>query len=118
MIYSYDDAAACFKALGHPARLQILDALRHGEVCVCHIEAMLGQRQAYISQQLMLLREAGLVESRKEGMRVFYRLTCDLVNDLLDAAFGPLAETALAPLGGCTCPICVGPDASRDPAEV
>jgi DNA-binding transcriptional ArsR family regulator len=61
MVARYTDAAVRFKALAHPVRLQILDMLRSGEVCVCHMEAVLGKRQAYISQQLMVLRDAGLV---------------------------------------------------------
>ena len=44
----YTDATTRFKALAHPIRLQILDMLRGGEVCVCHMEAALGKRQAYI----------------------------------------------------------------------
>ncbi len=50
-----------FKILGQPVRLQILLILNTGEECVCHIEAILGIRQASISQQLMVLRDAGLV---------------------------------------------------------
>ena len=71
---NYDDLSSLFKALAHPVRLQILDMLRCGELCVCHIEAALDKRQAYISQQLMSLREGGLVVSRKEGLQVYYRL--------------------------------------------
>jgi DNA-binding transcriptional ArsR family regulator len=96
-----------FKALAHTGRLQILDILRRGEVCVCHIEAVIGRRQAYVSQQLMALREAGLVESRQEGLRVFYRLADDLAADLLDVALGP-AMGEHAPVDGCPCPACEG----------
>jgi DNA-binding transcriptional ArsR family regulator len=103
MASDYIDLAACFKALGHPTRLKILDLLRQGEVCVCHLEAALDQRQAYVSQQLMLLREAHLVEARKDGMRVYYRLTCDLVADLLAVALG---DPVLVSVQGCPCPNC------------
>ena len=59
----YDEATIRLKAMAHPVRLQILDMLRGGdEVCVCHMEAALRRRQAYISQQLMVLRDANLVE--------------------------------------------------------
>jgi DNA-binding transcriptional ArsR family regulator len=68
------DTADIFKALMHPARLSILEILRNGEQCVCHLEAELGYRQAYISQHLMLLREIGLVEDRRDGARIFYRV--------------------------------------------
>ena len=45
----YDSLSSLFKALAHPTRLQILDMLRRGELCVCHIETALDKRQAYIS---------------------------------------------------------------------
>ena len=102
----YEDAAARFKALAHPVRLQILDMLRDGEVCVCHMEAALDKRQAYISQQLMVLRDAGLVESRKDGLSVFYRLVDDVVFDLLETMLGPSDESAPEVLTGCPCPNC------------
>jgi ArsR family transcriptional regulator len=97
-----------FKALGHPVRLQILDILRRGEVCVCHIEAVIGRRQAYISQQLMALRDAGLVESRQEGLRVFYHLTDATTRDLLAVALGPLEVESHECIEGCACPVCAG----------
>ena len=49
---TYDLQVQIFKVLTHPARLAILEILRDGEHCVCHMEAYLGFRQAYISQQL------------------------------------------------------------------
>ncbi len=73
---TYNLEAQVFYALAHPARLEILDLLREGEACVCHIQAMLDQRQAYTSQHLNVLRKAGLVSSRKDGQRVYYQI-CD-----------------------------------------
>jgi len=113
----YEKLAEIAKALGHPVRLQILQALRVEEACVCHLEAVLGQRQAYISQHLMRLREAGLVVDRREGMNVFYTLADESIGALLDT----LQETAgalvgkllsFSPLPGrgaasCTCPKCL-----------
>ncbi|HEX2621311.1 MAG TPA: metalloregulator ArsR/SmtB family transcription factor [Phototrophicaceae bacterium] len=71
MDLSYEHLAELFKGLAHPIRLQILDLLREGEMGVCHIEAVLNKRQAYISQQLMMLRETGLVECRRDGLKVY-----------------------------------------------
>jgi DNA-binding transcriptional ArsR family regulator len=102
----YADATARFKALAHPIRLQILDMLRGGEICVCHMEASLGKRQAYISQQLIVLRDAGLVQSRKDGLSVYYRLVDDVTADLLETALGPADEDALQVLTSCPCPHC------------
>ena len=106
MVGRYTDATARFKALAHPVRLQILDMLRGGEVCVCHMEAALGKRQAYISQQLIVLRDAGLVESRKDGLSVYYRLVDEVVADLLETALGPADDGALQVLKTCPCPRC------------
>ena len=86
MTPKYTAQISRFKALAHPVRLQILDMLRDGEVCVCHMEKVLNKRQAYISQQLMRLREAGLVEDRREGMNVYYRLGPEQLAPLLDLA--------------------------------
>jgi DNA-binding transcriptional ArsR family regulator len=72
----YNLESQVFDALAHPVRLEIMDLLREGEACVCHIQAMLDQRQAYISQHLNVLRKAGLVSSRKDGQRVYYQI-CD-----------------------------------------
>jgi ArsR family transcriptional regulator len=75
-----------FKALMHPVRLQILDLLRGGELCVCQIEAQLGQRQAYVSQQLAVLRRVGLIADRREGLNTYYRIVEPQVLAMLDAA--------------------------------
>jgi DNA-binding transcriptional ArsR family regulator len=82
----YDPQTRLFKALTHPVRLAILDILRDGDECVCHIEALLGLRQAYISQQLAVLREAGLVQDRREGWNIFYQVIQPEVFGLLDLA--------------------------------
>jgi DNA-binding transcriptional ArsR family regulator len=76
--------AELLNALSHPARLEILELLRDGESCVCHIQAMLDHRQAYISQQLNILRQAGLITSRKDGLRVYYKISSPDLFGLLD----------------------------------
>ena len=81
-----DKPVRLFKALMHPARLEILDVLRDGEQCVCHIEAMLGLRQAYISQQLSVLRDVGLVQDRRDGWNIYYRVADRQVYAIIDAA--------------------------------
>ena len=81
-----DPRMQLFKLLSHPTRLAILELLRDGEHCVCHIEAYLGLRQSAVSQQLALLREAGLVLDRRDGWNVFYRLCDTKLSNLLDEA--------------------------------
>ena len=63
-----------FKALGDETRLRIVALLSHGELCVCHIEAALALSQPNASRQLGVLRAAGVVEPRREGTWVYYRL--------------------------------------------
>ena len=104
---SYTTAASKLKLMGHPVRLQILNMLRHGEICVCHIETALGKRQAYISQHLMTLRDAGLVKARKDGLQVYYRLSDDLVADVLNLIAGISDQPQAEALDGCPCPQCV-----------
>ena len=62
---SYQKQAQLFRALSHPVRLRILDILSRQEACVCHLTAILGKRQPYVSQQLATLRDAGLVTARR-----------------------------------------------------
>lgn len=62
------------KALSDPTRLRIVALLAHGELCVCHLEAALSLAQSNTSRQLAVLRSAGVVEARREGSWVFYRL--------------------------------------------
>lgn len=103
---SYEYLTEIFKGLAHPTRLQILDLLREGEMCVCHIEATLGKRQAYVSQQLMTLREAGLVDSRRDGLQVYYRLTYPHITELLNITLGTTREAGIQCVEGCPCPAC------------
>jgi ArsR family transcriptional regulator len=66
--------ARLFKALGDPTRLRIVALLSHGELCVCHLHEALGLSQPNVSRQLAVLRAAGIVEDRREGSWVYYRL--------------------------------------------
>ena len=66
--------ADTFSALGDPTRVRILDALSHGELCVCDLAAVLGLSQSAVSHQLRLLRGIRLVKPRRDGRIVFYSL--------------------------------------------
>ncbi len=78
--------AELFKALGHPLRIKILETLRAGEVSVAELLRQLEVEPATASQQLGILRSRGLVDSRREGSSVYYRLRDPLVLDLLKVA--------------------------------
>jgi DNA-binding transcriptional ArsR family regulator len=105
--------AGLFKALMHPVRLQVFAILRNGEECVCHMETALGLRQAYISQHLAVLREAGLVSVRREGWNIFYEVIAPEVFNVIDAAAETVGggEWGIELPGnsrprGCHCPKC------------
>lgn len=66
--------AELFKALGHPARVRILELLASGERSVSDIQPHVGIEASHLSQQLGVLRRAGLVQSRKDGSSVIYAL--------------------------------------------
>ena len=78
--------AEFFKALAHPLRIRILDALRHGEIGVNDLSEELGVEQSTISQQLAVLRKSNIVEGRKEAQNVFYSVRDPAIFRLLDEA--------------------------------
>ncbi len=106
----YHLPAEMLKGLAHPARLRILNALRGEEECVCHLTVLLKQRQAYVSQQLMFLRQAGLIEDRKEGLRVYYHIKDPRLVEVLDLVNAMAGVTPKEPdrLAACLCPRCAG----------
>ena len=110
---SYRLPTQVLKALAHPARLRLLNALRHEEECVCHLTALLHQRQAYVSQQLMFLRQAGIIEDRKDGLRVYYRVKDPRVFDVLDSIHALVGAKDIpsekVTITACPCPKCESP---------
>lgn len=63
-----------FRALGDETRLRIVALLAHGELCVCHVEEALGLSQPNASRQLGILKSVGVVDSRRDGTWVYYRI--------------------------------------------
>ena len=78
--------ADLFKALAHPARIRALEVLVDGERTVGDLQPLVGIESSHLSQQLGVLRRAGLVATRKEGSSVIYSLRDPLVADLLAVA--------------------------------
>jgi ArsR family transcriptional regulator len=66
--------ADTFRAMGDPTRVRMLDALSHGELCVCDLASVLGLTQSAVSHQLRLLKNLRLVRARRDGRMVFYAL--------------------------------------------
>lgn len=105
--------AEFFRILGQPVRIQILLTIGEKEACVCHLEAFLGLRQAAISQHLMILRDAGLVTTYRDGRNIFYRLAwpelLDVVRQsarLIGISLQELENSVNCPLFSCPCPHC------------
>lgn len=73
-----------FKALGHPTRLFLLEELSRGERCVCELRDMVHADISTVSKHLSLLKEAGVVSDRKEGLKVFYSLRIPCVMKFFD----------------------------------
>lgn len=71
----YQARARIAKALAHPSRLLILDALQQRETCVCELTELVGADQSTVSKHLAILKQAGLVEDRKEGVNAYYRVS-------------------------------------------
>ncbi|SFR01931.1 transcriptional regulator, ArsR family [Lentzea waywayandensis] len=82
----YQVKAEFFKTLGHPARIRVLELLSEREHSVAEMLPEVGIEAANLSQQLAVLRRAGLVTTRKEGSNVFYSLTSPHVAELLAVA--------------------------------
>jgi len=104
------------RALSHPARLTIVALLRNGPACVCHLGAALGRPEPYVSQQLAVLRHAGLVVSRRKGTFAYYGLRDYAILSVLDLTAhhtgGPRTPAGLpgqTRIPGCECPACRAP---------
>ena len=82
-----------YAALADPTRLRILSLLGDGEICVCHIHASLDVPQPTASRHLAYLRKSGLVEARREGTWMHYRLA-----EISDAAVASVVKTAIRAL--------------------
>ena len=70
----FEARATIIKAMAHPSRLFMVDELSRGERCVCELTAMVGADISTVSKHLSLLKKAGIVADRKEGLQVYYRL--------------------------------------------
>lgn len=66
--------ARVFKALAHPVRLELVERLKDGPVCVCELAARFPLGLPAVSKHLALLREAGVIRSRRDGTRILYHL--------------------------------------------
>lgn len=80
---SIHDQVQVIKALAHPARLEIVQALASGARSVSDLQALVGGDLSTVSKHLTLMRKAGWIDCRKQGQQVFYHLACDCLSTFL-----------------------------------
>ena len=97
-------AAGFFKVVGDETRMKILCALSTDELCVNDIAAAVDMTKSAVSHQLRLLRDEGLVKSRREGKNIFYSLDDQHVVDIIDIAFIHIGHKSHSE--DCTCDHC------------
>jgi len=88
----YNVQARILKALAHPARLAMVDKLAGGERCVAELTDLIGCDISTISKHLFILRAAGIIESEKRGLSVYYRLRCPCIIQLLGCVEATMKE--------------------------
>ncbi len=92
----YEARARVAKALAHPSRLLILDAITEGEKCVCELTALVEADQSTVSKHLLILKQAGIIEDRKEGPKTFYRARMCCLKGLWECIENVLRENLKA----------------------
>jgi len=84
--------AEVFKAMGHPLRLGVIEFLRDGEKCVCEIVDHLGTGMSNISKHLSVLKNAGIVTDRRDGLKMMYSLTMPCALDFARCVEGTVIK--------------------------
>ena len=84
------------KAMAHPSRLMMLEAMEAKERCVCELTELVGADQSTVSKHLAVLKNAGLVEDRRRGVMVYYRVKVCCLQGFWDCIEGVLTENLRA----------------------
>jgi ArsR family transcriptional regulator len=90
----FEKQAEIAKAVAHPLRIAIIDFLKDGEQCVCDIAKYVGSERSNVSRHLSVMVKAGVLEYRKEGLKVIYRLKCVCILDFFSCVTGVLRQQA------------------------
>lgn len=88
----YERQSDILQAIGHPIRIAIAHFLKDGEQCVCDIAEFVGSERSNVSKHLSIMVNAGLLESRKQGLNVIYRLKCGCIPDFLSCVTDVLKQ--------------------------
>ncbi|HEC03319.1 MAG TPA: ArsR family transcriptional regulator [Phycisphaerales bacterium] len=90
----YEKQAEIAKAIAHPLRIAIIDLLRDGEQCVCDIAERVDSERSNVSRHLSLMVRAGVLECRKEGLKVIYKLKTPCILDFFSCITGVIKQQA------------------------
>jgi ArsR family transcriptional regulator len=90
----FEKQAEVAKAISHPLRIAIVNFLKDGEQCVCDIAEHIGSERSNVSRHLSVMVNAGLLEYRKEGLKVIYRLKCACIVDFFSCVSRVLKQQA------------------------
>jgi len=88
----FEKQAEIAKAIAHPLRIAIVDFLRDGEQCVCDIAESIGSERSNVSRHLSVMVNAGVLEYRKEGLKVIYSLRTPCILDFFSCVNGVLKQ--------------------------
>ena len=91
----YEKQAEIAKAIAHPLRVAIIHFLKDGEQCVCDIAKYTGSERSNVSRHLSVMVSAGVLEYRKEGLKVIYRLKCKCIIDFFSCVSSVLKQQAM-----------------------
>jgi len=90
----FEKQAEIAKAIAHPLRIAVVNFLKDGEQCVCDIAQYVGSERSNVSRHLSVMVNAGLLEYRKEGLKVIYRLKCACIVDFFSCVSRVLKQQA------------------------
>jgi DNA-binding transcriptional ArsR family regulator len=90
----FEKQAEIAKAIAHPLRIAIIDFLKDGQQCVCDIAEFVDSERSNVSRHLTVMVSAGILEHRKEGLKVIYRLKCACIVDFFSCVTGVLKQQA------------------------
>jgi len=90
----FQKQAGVSKAIAHPLRIAIIDFLKDGEQCVCDIAEHIGSERSNVSRHLAVMVNAGVLDYRKEGLKVIYRLKCVCILEFFSCVIGVLKQQA------------------------
>ena len=90
----FEKQAAIAKAIAHPVRMAVLEYLKPGEQCVCDIAEAVGTERTNLSKHLAVMTAAGVLASRKEGLKVMYRVKTPCLLGFMDCIKECLKEQA------------------------